>query len=117
MIGQVEIKKSSMHGKGIFALRDFKRGEVVLEWHPKIINKEQLERLTKKQKTYVQRIGHKYYLMQSPEKFVNHSYHPNTWMRNDCDVAKRAIKRGEEITTRYNKEDLDFICNAKLKSV
>jgi hypothetical protein len=47
--------------------------------------------------------------MQSPEKFVNHSNCPNTFMRKGRDVAKRAIKKGEEITTRYNKEDLYFI--------
>jgi hypothetical protein len=30
-------------------------------------------------------------------------------MKNDCDIAKRLIKREEEITTHYDKEDLYFI--------
>ena len=109
MIKQVQIKKSKIHGKGVFALRDFKKGKVVLKWHPKIISKVQVERLTVKQKSYLQKSGRRLYLMQSPEKFVNHSFNPNTYMKNDCDIAKKLIKRGEEITTHYDKEGLYFI--------
>ena len=102
----MEVKKSQIHGKGVFAGRDFKKGEIVIKWHPKVITKEQLMSLSKKQKTYIQKMGSKYYLMQFPEKFVNHSITPNTFVLNDCDVAKRKIIKGEEITTRYNKEDI-----------
>lgn len=109
MKAKVVIKKSTIHGKGVFALKDFKPGEIVIKWHPKIISKSQAALLTQKQKSYIQRQGRKYYLMQSPEKFVNHSFKPNTRARNKSDVAKKFIKRGEEITTRYNKEDLSFI--------
>ena len=109
MIKKVVIKKSTIHGKGIFALRDFKKGDVVIKWRPKIISKKQAWHLSGKQRIYLQRVGRKYYLMQSPEKFVNHSNCPNTFMRKGRDVAKRAIKKGEEITTRYNKEYLSFI--------
>ncbi len=105
MNNQIEVKKSLIHGKGVFALRDFKKGEVVIKWHPKVLTKVELKNLTLKQKTYVQKSGHKYYLMQSPEKFVNHSPKPNTYMSNDCDVAKKAIKKGQEITTHYDKVD------------
>lgn len=116
MTRNVVIKKSSIQGKGVFAARDFSKGEVVLSWRPKLLKKDDLAHLTKKQQSYVQRMGRKYYLMQTPEKFVNHSNTPNTYMRNNCDIARGAIKQGQEITTRYNKEDLYFLHNAKFKS-
>ena len=49
--------------------------------------------------------------MQSPEKFVNHSCEPNTHVKNSCDVAVRNIKKGEEITSDYGKNNfVSFIC-------
>lgn len=108
MMKEVEVKKSQIHGKGVFAVRNFEKDEIVIKWHPKVITKEQLKSLTRKQKTYIQKMGSKYYLMQFPEKFVNHSTTPNTFALNDCDVAKRRIVKGEEITTRYNEEDIIF---------
>lgn len=39
--------------------------------------------------------------MQEPEKFVNHSCDPNTFVKDFCDVALRDIVEGEEITSDY----------------
>jgi len=33
----VVVKKSKISGKGVFASRDFKKGEIVLRWRPKKI--------------------------------------------------------------------------------
>ncbi len=35
----IVVKKSKIIGKGVFAIRDFKKGEVVLKWNPKPITK------------------------------------------------------------------------------
>lgn len=110
------VKKSKIIGKGVFANRNFSKGEVVLKWKPKLIKKSDIKNLSKKDKTYVEKIGNKFYLMQSPERFVNHSCEPNTNVKNSCDVAIRNIKKGEEITSNYfNKEAESFKCKCGSK--
>ena len=42
--------------------------------------------------------------MQKPERFVNHSCDANTTAKNFCDIAKRNISKGEEITGDYSEE-------------
>ncbi|MFH0814584.1 MAG: SET domain-containing protein-lysine N-methyltransferase [Candidatus Falkowbacteria bacterium] len=40
------IKKSKIQGKGVFAARDFKKGDIVIKWRPKkILTREQAEAL------------------------------------------------------------------------
>ncbi len=97
----IVIKKSKINNKGVFAARDFKKGEVVILWHPKIISKKEFEDLTKENNQYLMNQDGNYFLMQSPEKFVNHSCDPNTKSINKSDVATRDIKSGEEITSFY----------------
>ena len=96
------VKKSGINKKGVFAARDFKKGEVVLKWNPKILEKSEVEKLEDNQKHYLYKAGrNKYFLMQPPEKFVNHSCAANTQVKNSCDVAVRNIGKGEEITSDY----------------
>jgi SET domain-containing protein len=97
------IKKSKISGKGVFALRDFKKGEIVLKWNPKPINKLEIESLSARGKTYIVYSGKKYFIMQSPERYVNHSCEANTTVKNNSDVAVRNIRKGEEITSDYIK--------------
>ncbi len=95
------VKKSKINDKGIFANRDFNKGEIVLKWDPKPIRESDIKKLSKKERGYVAEIDNKYYLMQPPERYMNHSCEPNTKPRDNCDVAIRDIKKGEEITTDY----------------
>ena len=44
----VIIKKSRIQGKGVFANKDFKKGEIVLRWNPKKITKEEADKLNTK---------------------------------------------------------------------
>lgn len=111
----VVIKKSKIQRKGLFANRNFKKGEVVLKWKPEILNlkKAEIEELPLSKKHYIYKTDTgKYFLMQSPERYLNHSCDPNTEVRKHCDIAKREIKRGEEITSDYNREGsfTSFIC-------
>jgi hypothetical protein len=114
----VFVKKSRIHGKGVFTSRDLKKGEVVLRWRPKILNKSDIKKLSATQKHYIYRVSKdKYFLMSPPEKYVNHSCDPNTKVKNYSDVAIRNIKRGEEITSNYGKEGSfsSFICKCGSK--
>ncbi len=99
-------KKSPISGRGVFAARDFKRGEIVLRWQPKLLDAKQIKKLSDKEKIYVSQCGNKFYLMQPSECYVNHSCEANTYARNGCDVAKRNIKSGEEITADYTQEGI-----------
>lgn len=112
----IVIKKSKIHGRGVFAARDFKEGEVVLHWKPKKVYAVQLARLSQDQKKYLAKSGKQYLLMQPPEKYVNFSHEANTLMGENCDIAKRYIKKGEEITSDY-KDGMfaDFKCNCGSK--
>lgn len=112
------VKKSKINKKGVFAVRDFKKGEIVLKWTPKFLGKFEVEKLKNDQKHYIYKDGKdKYLLMQSPEKFVNHSCEANTQVKNHCDIAIRDIKKGEEITSDYGKGSLvSFECQCGSKN-
>lgn len=97
----IVIKKSKINKKGSFAARNFKKGEIILRWHPKFLTKPEMDKLSKSQKQDIDKVGKRYILHRSLERFVNHSCTPNTQAKNLSDIAIRRIKKGEEITTDY----------------
>ena len=116
----IEVRGSKIEGKGIFALRDFKEGEIVLKWNvSKQISKEEFGLFSESEKRYVSFYGGKYNMLPVPERYVNHSCNPNTFVQNFSDVAKRDIGKGEEITSDYA-EDLpsgrEIKCNCGEKA-
>jgi len=116
---KVIVKKSKIQGKGVFATRNIKKGEVVLKWDTSHrLKKTEVNELSEKEKNYVSYMNGKYVQMQVPEKYVNHSCEPNTHPKNHSDIAIRDIKKGEEITSDYSKESvggtfLDCKCGSK----
>lgn len=113
------VKKSKINKKGVFAARDFRKGEVVLKWNPKILGELEAEKIKGNQKHYLYKVGkNKYLLLQPSEKFVNHSCEANTHIKNmNCDVAVRNIKKGEEITSDYIKGiSVSFVCKCGSKN-
>ena len=110
----VAVKASPIHGRGVFAARDFRKGETVVPWHPRELTRPEYEALPRAERVYVEFEGEKILFLQEPERYVNHCCDPNTEVRNRADVAARAIASGEEITSDYAKTDtpaLDFICS------
>lgn len=103
MTKDIIIKKSKISGKGVFALRDFNKGDVIFRWNPKSIKKSEIESLSAREKTYVVQLNRRYFIMQAPERYVNHSCEANTTVKDNSDVAIRKIKKGEEITSDYVK--------------
>jgi len=116
---EVMVKNSKIEGKGVFALRNFKKGEVILHWDAsKTLLKEVSDKMSQNDKKYVSFLGGKYIIMQAPEKYVNHSCEPNTTAKNFCDIAIRDIKKEEEITADYAEElppdtSLEYHCGSK----
>ena len=93
--------------KGVFANRDFEKGEVVIKYELKPLTKRDFENLPAIEKEFTHVHNGQTYLYSLPERYVNHSSKPNTRqdVRNKRDVATRDIKKGEEITTDSTKDD------------
>lgn len=110
----VEIKKAGIKGKGVFALRNLKKGETITQIEGKVIETEEPSRLSKCFQDHCFPLGKKgkkylYVSPQSPWKYINHSCEPNTGIKNDSEfVAIRDIKRGEEISFDYSTNNFDF---------
>jgi hypothetical protein len=103
MARDISIMKSKIEGKGIFACRDFKKGEIVLKRDiSHQLSSEEVKKIPETEKRYIAYFKKKLILMQSPAKYVNHSCDSNTYVDNFCDVAKRHIKTGDEITADYS---------------
>ncbi|MFA6391253.1 MAG: SET domain-containing protein-lysine N-methyltransferase [Patescibacteria group bacterium] len=120
MTDNVIVKGSSINNKGVFATKDFKKGEVVLPWQVNsILSMEEVKKLPASERHYIANYaGGKYLHQQEPERYVNHSCDPNTETGEDCDIAVRDIKEGEEITSDYSKSKMlmHFECNCGAKN-
>ncbi|MFC2135656.1 SET domain-containing protein [Bacteroidota bacterium] len=120
-MNDIVIKKSKINGLGVFANRDFNKGEIVLKWDTShILTKEQVAELSENEKKYTLTYEKgKFLLLHPPERFVNHSCDANTAVENYCDAAIKKIKKGEEITSDYTKYDefsFNIICNCGSKN-
>ena len=110
----VEIKPSRIQGSGVYALRAFGAGEVVLRWDTSHrVPAEQLASCRQRKDIHLHPHGPgAFFVVQSPECYVNHSCDHNTEVRDFQDVALRDIAVGEEITSNYETDGagLSFTC-------
>jgi hypothetical protein len=107
----VETKLSSIHKQGVFALRGFCIGEVVLRWDTSVcISSIETDTIQDTEKGYLHPYSSdRLILVQPPERYVNHSCSHNTEVHNFCDVAIRDIAPGEEITSNYETDGAGHI--------
>ncbi|MDO8503344.1 MAG: SET domain-containing protein-lysine N-methyltransferase [bacterium] len=102
----VEVRKSSIQGKGVYASKNFKKGEVLLEIDDSHTVTD-YDSLTKQQHEFDcdYLSNGKIILMQEPEKYINHSCDPSTYVKTINGVRKvvamHDIKIGDEITFDY----------------
>ena len=66
-----------------------------------MISRNEYEMLPQSERKYIDLQGDKILLVGDPERFVNHSCDPNTTPGDLCDIARRDIVAGEEITADY----------------
>ncbi|HVT74804.1 MAG TPA: SET domain-containing protein [Candidatus Paceibacterota bacterium] len=104
MTRNIYVAQSSIEGKGVFAKRDFKKGDTVFLFKGRIykrVNKDQHD-------TYANpnSIGFGKNLWIDPIgkfPFINHSCNPNMGIRGRVTfVALRDIKKGDELTFDYS---------------
>ena len=116
----VIVKESGIEGRGVFAAKDFKKNEVVLDWSSSpVLTSKQVKEVSEEDQKYVYYDKNKYILVEAPARFVNHSCDPNTFIKGFCGIAKRDIQKGEEITEDYSKEnnpDFKMECNCGSKN-
>ena len=98
-MSDVIVKDSRIQGKGVFANKDFKKGEIVVRWDSLL--------------------GENYFdnekvVVKSSSVFINHSCNPNINEIEGKNIAIRDIKNGEEVTYHYEREKIPFLemkCN------
>lgn len=103
----VIVGKGEIYGKGVYANKDFKKGEIVIRYDLKRLTKKEFQNLSEKERNFTHKHERVVYLYSTPEKYVNHSDNPNTIqdLKNKCDIALKDIKKGEKITTDSSKDD------------
>lgn len=112
------VKNSKIHGKGVFANKNFKKGYVVLRYNPIQINDEDFKKLSDKEKESIFVKNGNHMRHTSPAIYVNHSCNPNTNPSDNSDIAIKNIKKGEEITSDYSIDSpsINMKCNCKSKN-
>ena len=109
----ITIKESGKNGKGVFALKYFKKDEIILDVDGEVIETDNLDSLPKDIQDHCfpfDKKGkvRKYVLPKSPWKYLNHSCNPNAGIKNNRNiVAMKPIKEGEEITFDYAMNNVD----------
>lgn len=120
----VIVKKSVIQGNGVYANKNFRKGEIVLFIDDSHIVMDETT-LTKHQLEFDcdYLANGKTILMQEPEKYINHSCDPNTYVKTINGVrqvlAMHDIKIGDEITYDYSingYNDGTFKCNCGSKN-
>lgn len=114
-----KIKKSSIHGNGVFAARDIKEGERIVEYLGEKITKEESNRRGLEQEERAKKTGEgAVYIFELDEeydidgnfeyndaRFINHACETNCEAENIDGhiwiVATRDIEKGEEILYNY----------------
>lgn len=106
MLSDVYIGKGKLAGKGVYAGRDFKKGELVKEWNLKELSQDDFDALPSREHMFVHSFWGKMWLFPEPSRYTNHS--PNPTVVSDfekmCDYAARDIKKDEMITVNATDE-------------
>lgn len=105
--GRVEVRRSSIEGRGLFALRPIEEGELVSKFGGYLVDTQTLRRIFERSDSYVDAItvGDDEHLVLppgTPNGLGNHSCDPNLWWDGPFElVARRDIGPGEELTSDY----------------
>lgn len=111
----IEVRNNSLEGRGVFALRDIARDEIVAIKAGHVVNGEEVKRISAEVGDFALQIDDDFYL--SPRRqdevedmtvFINHSCDPNVGFRGQVVyVAMRDISAGEELCHDYSMERSD----------
>lgn len=120
---KVKVKKAGKKGKGLFAARDFKKSEIIVNHDFTKLKRYTLKEISGHPKLnrtsdHSAYIGHgKYVVDMCPISHINHSCNPSAYseykrLGRETIIALRPIKKGEEITIDAALEAVDQIRGA-----
>jgi SET domain-containing protein len=115
------LKNSLIHGFGVFAAHDIKKGTIIWKYDPKFdltVSRAEIDQLPEPCRQQVLKYAYRcgvdnlYIVAVDDSRYMNHSTSPNTAEDFTVDprgltVASRDIKAGEELTMDYFEFDLD----------
>jgi SET domain-containing protein len=120
------IVKKSRNGKGVFANKNFNKGEVIFEFHGNFYTAQQIPTPYNKIEDHYVQIDKNLYLGPSNDldDLFNHSCNPNAGLKINNKkiflVAIKKIKKGDEITWDYStsmdEDDWELNCNCGSKN-
>lgn len=124
---KVELRKSSIHGEGLFAIEKIAKDEVIAYKGGYLLDMDEFNKLSNECKAAGLQVDDTIFLApknKSEAKDVmvgiNHSCSPNVGICGQIDTtAMRDIEPGEELTgdyvVAYQNEYFNFICNCRTK--
>jgi len=93
---------------GVFAKKDFKKGELLLKTVPgKFLHRKDFKHMTPHSERWNYYDKDYYYFMSDPEFYINHSCDPNVFLKDFLLRAMKPIKKGEEICYDYSLDGID----------
>ena len=112
---KIELRSSSLQGRGLFATEKIDQGEVVAVKAGHIVTADQLPEITATVGDYALQIHDRFYLSPTTKEeiermtiFINHSCDPNVGFDGQITyVAMRDIEPGEELCHDYAMERTD----------
>jgi hypothetical protein len=120
------VVKNTQNGKGVFADKDFDKGEIILEFRGKFFTYEELPTPYNEVEDHYVQIDKNLYMGPSGniDDFFNHSCVPNTGLKIDGKkvflIAVSNIKKGDEITWDYSttmdEDDWEMDCQCGNKN-
>ena len=117
----VVVKRSPIHGKGIYASKKIPANELVMVIKGEVITGKECERREEEDNNVYIFWNGRYYIdtvKTKKIKYINHDCDPNCEVL-DRDkeslnlVSSREIKKGEEITIDYGYEEIYEDCNCR----
>ena len=115
------LRKSKIHGLGVFAGEPIRKGTKIwrfVEGFDRCYSLKQFARLPKPArdflKSYGYRVDGEVLFTVDNDRHMNHSEKPNTYLKSGYVIARRTIRKGEEITNDYREFD-PALCAAFLK--
>jgi len=109
------LAKSRIHGVGVFAGQFVRKGTKIwrfVDGFDRAYSPKQFARLPKPARDYIRQHGYRVdgeiLLTMDHDHHMNHSDDANTYLRNGYAIARRNIRRGEEITNDYREFDAAF---------
>jgi uncharacterized protein len=106
-----EVRPSKIHGIGCFATKAIRKGAVIWEFTPGFdlkYTEKQFDSFPKLLREFLDRYvfedGKYFVLCVDNARFFNHSTEANTASVGDVTVAKRNIRKGEELTSNYRED-------------